>query len=82
MNRGCVSFVSLAYDQSHGKRGRLMPHGGGDCEKVLAQFAAAGVNVDQLAKELQDNGAKAFVKSWQDMLGVIAAKGAALQQAA
>ena len=49
---------------------------------MLAQFAAAGVNVDQLAKELQDNGAKAFVKSWQDMLGVIAAKGAALQQAA
>ncbi|MCO5053660.1 MAG: transaldolase [Verrucomicrobiae bacterium] len=66
----------------HGTRGRLMPHGGGDCEKVLGQFAQAGINVDQLATELQDNGAKAFVKSWNDMLGVITSKGAALQKAA
>lgn len=66
----------------HGKAGRLMPHGGGDCEKVLAGFAQAGIHVEALAEQLQDEGAKAFVKSWNDLLAVIASKGAALQRAA
>lgn len=66
----------------HGRRGRLMPHGGGDCEKVLARCTQAGIDLKQLATELQDHGAQAFVKSWNDMLGVIAAKGSTLRQAA
>ena len=55
---------------------------GGDCEKVLEQFAQAGVNVDALAAQLQDEGAKSFVKSWNELLAVIASKSAALKQAA
>jgi transaldolase len=35
-----------------------------------------------LAAQLQDEGAKAFVKSWNELLGVIASKSAALKQAA
>ena len=66
----------------HGELGSLMPTDGGDCETVLAQFAQAGVNVDALAAQLQDEGAKAFVKSWNDLLAVIASKSVALQQAA
>jgi transaldolase len=51
---------------------------GGDCEKVLAEFATAGINVDALAAQLQDEGAKSFVKSWNELLAVIASKSAEL----
>jgi transaldolase len=55
---------------------------GGDCEEVLARFAAEGIDVDALAAQLQDDGAKSFVKSWNGLMAVIAAKGAALTQGA
>jgi transaldolase len=66
----------------HGELGSIMAADGGDCEKVLAQFAQAGVNVDTLAARLQDEGAKSFVKSWNELLAVIESKSSALQQAA
>jgi len=65
----------------HGEIGSSMPLDGGDCETVLAQFDRAGVNVDALAAQLQDEGAKSFVKSWNDLLAVITSKSAELQQA-
>jgi transaldolase len=40
------------------------------------------VNVDNLAARLQDEGAKSFVKSWKELLEVIASKSATLRQAA
>ena len=46
----------------HGETGPIMPADGGDCEKVLDRFAQAGVNVDDLAARLQDEGAKSFVE--------------------
>jgi transaldolase len=54
---------------------------GGDCEKVLAEFAKAGIDVEALAAKLQDEGAKSFVNSWNELLGVIASKSAALKKA-
>jgi len=65
----------------HGDVGPLLPSDGGDCEAVLAEFAKAGVDVDSLAMQLQDEGAKSFVKSWDELMNVIAAKGAALAKA-
>ena len=65
-----------------GEVGSSMPMDGGDCESVLAQFARAGVDVEALAAQLQDEGAKSFVKSWNDLLAVITSKSVALQQAA
>ncbi|MGO9483990.1 MAG: transaldolase [Rhodomicrobium sp.] len=65
----------------HGEVGEMMPEDGGDCEDVLARFAEAGVDVDALAARLQDEGAKSFVKSWNDLMGVIASKCAVLQKA-
>jgi transaldolase len=62
----------------HGEIGPLLPADGGDCEDVLARFADAGIDVDALAARLQDEGAKSFVKSWDDLMGVIASKCAAL----
>jgi transaldolase len=52
----------------HGEVGEEMPADGGDCDVVLAQFAAAGVDVDAVAAELQEEGAKAFDASWRDLL--------------
>jgi transaldolase len=67
---------------AHGEVGSALPMDGGDCETVLAQFARAGADVDALAAQLQDEGAKSFVKSWNDLLAVIASKSVVLQQAA
>jgi transaldolase len=66
----------------HNDIGPVMAADGGDCEKVLHQFAQAGVNVDDLAARLQDEGAKAFVKSWNDLMTVIASKSDTLKQGA
>ena len=62
--------------------GSGIPANGGECEALLARFAKAGVDVAALAEQLQDEGARAFVKSWQELLGVIAAKSSALGAAA
>jgi len=58
----------------HTDLGPILPADGGDCEQVLAQFAEAGIDVDALAAQLQDEGAKSFVKSWTDLLTVIKSK--------
>jgi transaldolase len=60
----------------HGQLQGVMPVDGGDAEAVLARFAKAGVDIEALAMQLQDEGAKSFVKSWQQLLQRIAEKGA------
>jgi transaldolase len=66
----------------HGELGAILPSDGGDCEEVLAEFAKAGVDIDALATRLQDEGATSFVKSWNELMAVIASKSAALEKAA
>jgi len=65
----------------HGEVGDILPSDGGDCEEVLAQFAKAGVDVDALAAKLQEDGAKSFVKSWDELMKVISAKSDVLAKA-
>jgi len=64
----------------HGQLGSILAADGGDCEEVLAQFAKAGIDVDALAKQLQDEGAKAFVRSWQELMAVIDSRASALKE--
>jgi transaldolase len=64
---------------AHTELGPLLPADGGDCEEVLAQFAKAEIDVDALAAQLQDEGAKSFVKSWNDLMTVITSKEADLK---
>jgi transaldolase len=66
----------------HGELGSIMAADGGDCEETLAQFAKAGVKVEALAAQLQADGAKSFVKSWDELLAVIASKSSELKMAA
>ena len=65
----------------HSELGALLPADGGDCEEVLARFARAGIDIDALAAQLQEDGAKSFVKSWDELMEVIASKSAALAKA-
>ena len=65
----------------HGALGGVLTADGGDCEEVLARFAGAGIDVDALASQLQDDGAKSFVSSWRELMDVIASKSAALAKA-
>jgi len=66
----------------HGEIGATLPADCGDCEEVLAQFGKAGIDVDALAATLQEEGAKSFVQSWNELMGVLAAKSDALKHAA
>jgi transaldolase len=65
----------------HGEIGPILPAHGGDCEEVLARFAQAGIEVPALTARLQDEGTKSFVKSWQELLEVIASKRDAIKKA-
>jgi transaldolase len=65
----------------HGEIGEILSADGGDCEAVLDQFAKAGIDVDALANRLQDEGAKSFVSSWNELMGVITSKSATLAKA-
>jgi transaldolase len=65
----------------HGEHGGLLEADGGDCEKMLALFARAGVDIYALANKLQDEGAKSFVKSWDELMNVIVTKSATLRKA-
>jgi transaldolase len=66
----------------HGELGEMLPADGGDCETVLEQFARAGVDIDDVATQMQEQGAKSFVKSWNDLMEVVGAKTSALKEAA
>jgi transaldolase len=59
---------------AHNEIGELLPVDGGDCEEVLSEFARQGIDVDALATHLQDEGAAAFAKSWNDLLAVISSR--------
>ncbi|QIG51079.1 transaldolase [Nordella sp. HKS 07] len=64
----------------HGEVGAAMSGDGGDSEIVLGQFAKAGIDIDALSARLQDEGAAAFVTSWNELMGVIASKSATLEK--
>ena len=51
---------------------------GGEGEKAIGRFRKAGIDIDALAAQLQEEGAAAFVKSWNHLLAVIEAKSGAL----
>jgi transaldolase len=74
-----ATLLALA---DHGELGSIMAADGGDSEVVLSQFGNAGINIDALGAQLQTDGAKSFVKSWNELMAVIASKTETLQTAA
>jgi len=55
----------------HGALRGPMALDGGDADAVLAGFTSAGIDLSALAVQLQADGAKAFVTSWQELLQTI-----------
>jgi transaldolase len=64
----------------HGEVDTVLPDDGGDNNEVIEEFAKAGISVDALAVQLQDEGTKSFVRSWNDLIAAITSKRAALSQ--
>jgi transaldolase len=60
--------------------GSPLTSGGRDTTRVLADFARAGIDTAGLAGRLQQEGADAFVKSWNALLEGLGAKRARLQK--
>jgi transaldolase len=58
----------------HGRVNGTLPRDGGDADRELAEFAAAGIDLAALADRLQTEGARAFVDSWRDLLGSLESK--------
>ena len=74
-----TTLLALA---GHKELGSILPADGGDCEQVLSQFERAGINVELLAEELQDEGARLFIKAWKELLAVIDSKTTMARKAA
>ena len=72
--------TSKALDD-HGEITEIVAADGGDYDTVLDQFATAGIDIYDLAAKLQDEGAKAFVSSWNDLMNVIVSKSSKLAKA-
>jgi transaldolase len=65
----------------HGEITEIMSADGGDNEAALDEFATAGIDTYELAAKLQEDGAKSFVSSWNNLMAVIASKSANLAKA-
>ncbi|MCI0549093.1 MAG: transaldolase [Candidatus Rokubacteria bacterium] len=64
----------------HGEIGAFLTADGGNADEVLARFGRAGVDVSALAADLQADGAKSFVASWNELMAGIASKSDALKK--
>jgi transaldolase len=65
----------------HGEVGDMLAPDGGNCERVLARFTRAGIDIDALAAQLQDEGASSFVKSWNELMACIDSKRSVIRKA-
>ena len=53
----------------------------GPADVTLRQFAECGIDIDALAAQLQEDGAKSFEKSWENLIDVISWKVGELKKA-
>jgi transaldolase len=62
--------------------GSILPADGGDAEEVLSRFTEAGIDIESMASQLQKEGAKLFVKSWNELMSVVDSSRVLLERAA
>jgi transaldolase len=58
----------------HGKATQSMPFSCTDTDALLNDFKNEGINISQLAQQLQNEGAESFVGSWNHLLKTIGEK--------
>ena len=65
---------------NHGEIGPLLT-ADDNAEEILARFERIGFDIEAIAVDLQREGAKAFVDSWNDLMAGLAAKSETLKKA-
>ena len=65
----------------HGLLGQAMDVDEMRSEELLQEFAVAGIDVADLGSQLQEEGARSFTKSWDELMNVISSKASALKRA-
>jgi transaldolase len=73
-----VPEATLQAFHGSGRVTAVLPPDGGPLRAALAEARAAGIDLAGTAAALQEQGAKAFVQSWHDLLKDIRAKSGAL----
>jgi transaldolase len=73
-----VPEATLKAFHASGRVTAVLPPDGGPLRAALAEAHAAGIDLAGTAAALQEQGAKAFVQSWNDLLKDIRAKSGAL----
>lgn len=63
----------------HGSPSTTLSRDGSNSEAVLAAHSTAGVDLPELASTLQSDGARAFVRSWDELLTALDAKSSAIR---
>ena len=64
----------------HGKIGTILTRDA-RADDILMQFRKSGIDIDSLGAQLQDDGTKSFVKSWEELMAVISSKCIELRKA-
>jgi transaldolase len=67
---------------NHNEIGSILPAERRDCDEVLSEFAKAGLDIDSISTPLQSEGARSFVKSWDELISVIDSSSVVLERAA
>ncbi|MGH3190912.1 MAG: hypothetical protein ACRDPY_02880 [Streptosporangiaceae bacterium] len=62
----------------HREVGDPLSADGGDADAMFGRFTKAGVNLSEVAAQLQRNGAKSFVDDWNQRLDRIRAQTSAV----
>jgi transaldolase len=66
----------------HGEAGEPIPPDGRDPGELLAEFAAAGIDVEALAAQLQEEGKESFSASWKELIDSLESKRSVVAAAA
>jgi transaldolase len=66
----------------HGEVDEPLPADGGNCEEMLRQFSAAGIDLDEFGTRLQQQGAAAFVRSWNSLMDCLDSRTSAVTRLA
>jgi transaldolase len=65
----------------HGTVGQAMDVAEMRSEKLIQEFAAVGIDIAHLGSQLQEEGARSFTKSWDELMNIISSKASALRKA-
>jgi transaldolase len=69
---------TIAAFEDHGAVARTVDRGLDECHRVMDRLAAVGVDMDDVGRVLEAEGVASFAKSFDELLGVLADKAAAL----